>query len=88
MVSKILDSSFSKITEFLTTFQAILEIYWRNKQFDSSILTNYQLKNPIECLQNTIRLYNFQHELFQRKLPSVAPIGLVSLNCESVRSKI
>jgi hypothetical protein len=31
MVSKILDSAFSKITTYMTTFQGILEIYWRNK---------------------------------------------------------
>ena len=88
MVSQILEESFSKITEFLTTFQPILEIYWRNKQFDPFILTNNRLKNPIEGLQNTIRLFNYQHDLFKRKLPAIAPIGLVSLNCESVRSKI
>jgi hypothetical protein len=51
-------------------------------------LTNYLLKNPIEGLQNTIRLFNYYHGLFQSKLPSIAPIGLISLNCESVRSKI
>ena len=44
--------------------------------------------NPIEGLGNTIRLFNFYQDLFQRKLPSIAPIGLVSLNCESVRSRI
>jgi hypothetical protein len=31
MVTDILESSFQKITEFLTTFKSILEIYWRNK---------------------------------------------------------
>jgi hypothetical protein len=50
MVSKIMESSFSKVTQFLTTFQAILEIYWRNKQFDPSILVNETLMNPIEGL--------------------------------------
>jgi superfamily II RNA helicase len=44
--------------------------------------------NPIEGLQNTIRLFNYYHDLFQRKLPTNAPIGLVNLNCESVRAKI
>ena len=88
MVTDILESAFEKITQFLTTFKSILEIYWRNRKFDPSILTNLQLINPIEGLQNTIRLFNYYHELFQKKLPSIAPIGLVSLNCESVRSKI
>lgn len=88
MVTEILESSFKKITEFLTTFKSILEIYWRNKQFDPSILTNLLLVNPIDGLSNTIKLFNYYHALFQRKLPSIAPIGLVSLNCESVRSKI
>lgn len=31
MVTAILESSFEKITRFLTTFKLILEIYWRNK---------------------------------------------------------
>jgi hypothetical protein len=88
MVSKILDSAFSKITTFLSTFQAILEIYWRNKQFKLDILYNEALMNPIEGLQNTIRLFNYYHDLFQRKLPSNAPIGLINLNCENVRQKI
>jgi len=46
------------------------------------------LINPIDGLSNAIKLFNYYHDLFQRKLPSIAPIGLVSLNCESVRSKI
>jgi hypothetical protein len=46
------------------------------------------LKNPIEGLTHTIELFNHYHDLFNRKLPIVAPIGLVSLNCDSVRSKI
>lgn len=88
MVTEILESSFEKITQFLTTFKSILEIYWRNKQFDPAILTDLKLMNPIDGVSNTIRLFNYYHDLFQRKLPSIAPIGLVSLNCESVRSKI
>jgi hypothetical protein len=83
-----MESSFDKITQFLTTFKSILEIYWRNKQFDPTILTDLMLINPIDGLTNTIKLFNFYHDLFSRKLPSIAPIGLVSLNCESVRSKI
>jgi hypothetical protein len=48
MVTEILESSFEKITRFLTTFSSILEIYWRNKQFDPAILTDLKLMNPIE----------------------------------------
>jgi hypothetical protein len=51
-------------------------------------LVDEKLMNPIEGLQNTIRLFNYYHDLFQRKLPSNAPIGLVNLNCENVRQKI
>ena len=81
MVTAILESSFEKITRFLTTFKLILEIYWRNKQFDPAILTNLRLINPIDSFAHTIRLFKFYEDLFQRKLPSVAPIGLISLNC-------
>jgi hypothetical protein len=31
MVATIIDSAFSKVAEFVTTLQPILEIYWRNK---------------------------------------------------------
>jgi len=51
-------------------------------------LVDEKLMNPIEGLQNTIKLFNYFHDLFQRKLPSNAPIGLINLNCENVRSKI
>jgi hypothetical protein len=50
MVTDILESAFKKITEFLTTFKSILEVYWRNKQFDPSILTDLLLLNPIDGL--------------------------------------
>jgi len=50
IISDILNSAFDKMKIFLKRFQPILEIYWRNKQFDKKILVNDLLKNPIESL--------------------------------------
>jgi hypothetical protein len=58
MVSNILNSSFSKMNAFLTRFQPILEIFWRNKQVDLGKLMHERLANPIESLSNTIALFN------------------------------
>ena len=80
IVEKILVSAFSKTTLFLKRFQPLLEIYWRNKKVDLNILVNEQLKGPIKALENTINLFNYQHELFDAKLPAAAGIGLIQLD--------
>lgn len=40
VVYTILESAFTKIERFLTRFQPLLELYWRNKQFDMNILVD------------------------------------------------
>ena len=74
--------------QFLTNFQPILEIYWRNKQIDLNILVNERLKNPIESLQNTIKLFLHFEKVFSSKIPSTADIGLIQLDSKSAREKI
>lgn len=77
MVKDIIEGAYSKSSTFLTRFQPLLEIYWRNKQVDLSILVNERLKNPIESVQNTIRLFNYYNTLFTNQLPSATDLGLL-----------
>jgi len=88
MVSRIIVSAFGKVKEFLSRFQSMLEINWRNKQIDLDILTNERLRNPIDSLKHTLRLFKFQNELFSSKLPKMAEIGLIQLDSKNVRDKI
>lgn len=54
-----IDSAYKKANHFLARFQPILEIYWRNKQFDINILVDERLKNAVENLSNVMKLFKF-----------------------------
>jgi hypothetical protein len=69
-VTESIMSAFEKAKEFLTRFQPLLEIYWRNKQVDLEILLHERLKNPVESLSHTVKLFNYYHTLFNSQLPS------------------
>ena len=58
-VRKLIASAFEKSNKFLTRFQPLLEIYWRNKQFDINILVDELCRNPVDALGNTLRLLKF-----------------------------
>lgn len=88
MVTTILDSAFSKMKNFLTRFQPILEIYWRNKLVNLEILVNERLANPIESIQNTLKLFDYYKKMFGSQIPTTAPIGLIQLDTKSARQKI
>jgi dynein heavy chain len=88
MVTKIITSAYTKSREFLTKFAPLLEIYWRTKQVDLKILINEELKNPIDGIKNTLRLFKYHQDLFQSRLPSNADIGLIQLDLDKFRSKI
>lgn len=88
MVQDIINDAFSKMKFFLTRFQPILEIYWRNKLIDLKILMDEQLRNPVEGINNTINLFIYHHEYFSSKLPSKADIGLIQLDSNNARQKI
>lgn len=88
MVQEILENAFSKMTKFLTRFQPILEIYWKNKLVDFSILVHERLKNPVEGLHNTISLFNYYHDFFSAKLPTKADIGLIQIDSKVARECI
>lgn len=72
-----IDGAFDKVKRFLTRFQPLLEIYWRNKQVDLTILVHDRLRNPVESISNTVKLFNFYHTLFNSNLPSMTEIGLL-----------
>lgn len=87
-VNKIIDSAYKKAQSFLARFQPILEIYWRNKQFDIEILVNERLKNPIENLTNVMKLFKFYQHHFQTNLPSCTDIGLLQLDSKAIKTKL
>jgi len=88
MVGNIINSSFSKMDTFLRRFQPILEIFWRNKQVDLKILMDERLANPIESLENTIKLFSLYQKNFSSQIPSTADIGLIQLDSKQARTKI
>ena len=65
------------VMTLLTRFQQLLEIFWRNKQVDLNILVNDRLKNPVESIGNTIKLFNYYDTFFSSNLPSLTDIGLL-----------
>lgn len=55
-VRELVKSAYTKAQTFMTRFQPLLEIYWRNKQFNVEILVDENLVNAVESLQNTLAL--------------------------------
>jgi hypothetical protein len=88
IITDIITSAFEKMHEFLTRFQPILEIYWKNKLIDLKILVDEKLMNPVEGLHNTIKMFEYHNDYFSKKLPSKADIGLIQLDSTSARTKI
>jgi hypothetical protein len=88
MITGIINSAYSKMDQFLTGFQPILEIYWKNKKVDLQILVNERLRNPIEGIANTIRLFNYHNEIFSQRIPTTADIGLIQIDSKDAREKI
>ena len=79
-VTKHVNSAYSKAQRFLTRFQPLLEIYWRNKQFNPEILVDVNLMNSVESLQNTLILLKHYTHHFQTQLPGTTDIGLLHLD--------
>ena len=61
----LISNAYDKSMRFLTRFQPLLEIYWRNKQFDINILVNDRLINAVESLSNTLQLLKYYTIHFQ-----------------------
>jgi len=58
-VDSLVNIAYDKANVFLQRFQPILEIYWRNKQFDINHLTDEKLKNPVDTIANVMKLFKF-----------------------------
>jgi hypothetical protein len=65
-----------------------LEIYWRNKQADLSLLVHERLRNPAESLAHTIKLFNYYHTFFNSNLPSITDIGLLQIDSKGCRQTL
>ena len=87
-VRTIMQSAYEKANQFLTRFQPLLEIYWRNKQFDMNILVDENLKNPVDSLSHTLNLLKYYQQYFQGNLPGITDIGLVQLDSRSIKEKL
>jgi hypothetical protein len=72
----------------MTRFQPILEIFWRNKKIDLSVLVHERLKNPTDTLSNTIKLFNYQNEQFNMNLPISMDIGLLHLDSKATKDTL
>jgi len=62
---------------FIQRFQGLLEIYWRNKQFDLDILVDEKLRNSVDTLKFTIDLFRYYRDFFRDNLPQQTDIGLL-----------
>jgi hypothetical protein len=66
----------------------LLEIYWRNKQVDLTILVHERLRNPVESISHTIKLFTLYHTLFNKNLPSITEIGLLQVDSRGCRTTL
>ena len=76
-IKMLIRSAYEKAETFLTRFQPLLEIYWRNKQFDTAILVDENTKNPVDVLQNVLRILRYYQNHFAANLPQCTDIGLI-----------
>lgn len=81
-------AAYNKANQFLTRFQPLLEIYWRNKQFDINIIVDENLANPVDSLQHILNLLKYQQGYFASNLPGMTDIGLLRLESEAIKKKL
>ena len=87
-VKDVIKSAYAKAKQFMTRFQPILEIYWRNLQFDINVLVDVNLVNAVESLQNTLNLLKYYQAYFQSNLPSNCDIGLLHLDSLKIKNEL
>jgi hypothetical protein len=63
-VDELVGKAYKKSKHFLSRFQPILEIYWRNKQFDINCLHDEKMKNAVESIGHVMRLFKFYQAHF------------------------
>lgn len=87
-VKTLVRSAYEKAKTFMTRFQPLLEIYWRNKQFDINVLVDVNLLNSVESLQNTLNLLKHQFVHFQTHLPGTTDIGMLHLDSKKIKTDL
>lgn len=63
-VNTLVSSAFAKSKQFLSRFQPILEIYWRNTMFNPASLKDERLKNTVETIGNVMKLFKYHQNHF------------------------
>jgi len=66
----------------------LLEIYWRNKQFDLDILVNERLRSSVDMLNFTIQLFRFYRDYFRDNLPQQTDIGLLQIDSRDIKQML
>ena len=69
----------------MSKFHKVMEIYWKNKQFDCKILVHERIKNPIDSLNDTLTLFNWQEQLFENTIPKNTNLGLLLLDSQGTK---
>jgi hypothetical protein len=87
-VTAIVESAFAKSSLFIARFQHLLEIYWRNKQFDLEILVDERLRNSVDMLRFTIELFAFYKAYFRDNLPQATDIGLLQIDSRVIKQML
>ena len=81
----IVDSAYAKCNDFLKSLDKYLNICWRNKSSDFKILCSERICKPGETLSNIIKLFNYQKNVFAKKLPEMHNLGFIKIDCRPVR---
>jgi hypothetical protein len=58
-VVELVQSAYAKTKVYLSRFQPILEIYWRNTMFNPNSLIDERLKNTVETIGNVMKLFKY-----------------------------
>jgi hypothetical protein len=58
-VVALVQSAYTKTKTYLSRFQPILEIYWRNTMFEPQALKDERLKNTVETIGNVMKLFKY-----------------------------
>lgn len=53
-----------------------------------NILVHDRLRNPVESIANSIRLFTYYHTYFSSNLPSMTDIGLLQIDSKGCRSTL
>jgi len=87
-IKSVISSAYSKCYDFLKLFNKYLNMYWRNKNSDFSLIFHDRALKPIESLQNVLKLFDYQKKSFGEKIPETCNLGMLKINCEQARKAL